>query len=425
MQASPISTLDLDHLLGLLRDHPEQTLRLIDEDPKLKRRELSNGLVIANASASLFEPVCEHQLLAKGIVYARDPLRLVSLPLVKMFNHGLREHSDATSQALVARPDVRMIYPEKLDGTMVQYFGFEGRTYLTTRSILEGTEVGEDESIYLRLAREQIATAHPELLDPEALQGLSLIFELIHPRTKQVTNYGADKRMVLLSVFDHSDCTYWSNQRVFEWADRRGISRAKMLLGDVALLDGVAQLHEQLATDPDVPEGSIVCFERGDRIVHRVKVKTADYLELFAARYKITYKGVVQMLWEDATLRDWGAFLAHLIEKGQSEEEVEAFYREHFDAFTQWYARVEASHERLRAAYDELTGVVGVEPEGGEARRVWFKALAGACRERHPEDFAMVMNWARKGGLSLEQVMWQDLPYPGFRAALTEAGVRV
>lgn len=424
MNASPISTLDLDHLLNLLRDRPEETLSLIDEDPKLKRRELSNGLVIANASAKLFEPVCEHQLLAKGIVYARAPLRLVSLPLVKMFNHGLREHSDATSQALVTQPDVRMIYPEKLDGTMVQYFGFEGQTYFTTRSILEGTDSGEDESIYLRLAREQLAADHPELLDPEAIQGLSLIFELIHPRTKQVTNYGADKRMVLLSVFDLSDCTYWSNQRVFEWADARGVSRARMLLGDVSLVDGVARLREQLATDPDVPEGSIVCFEKGDRIVHRVKVKTSEYLDLFAARYKITYKGVVQMLWENEALRDWDAFLAHLIEKNQSEEEVEAFYREHFDAFTQWRERVEASHARLRVTYDELTGVVGDKPEDDEVRRDWFKTLAGVCRERYPEDFAMVMNWARKGGLSLEQVMWQDPPYPGFRATLSEAGVR-
>lgn len=420
----PITTLELDVLLERLRAREQQILRLIDEDEHLKRREREDGLVIANSGPSLFEPQFEHQLFAKGIVYRRAPYALVSLPLVKMFNHGLREHSDRTSREVLAREEpVRVTFPEKLDGTMIQLFAHEGRAWLTTRSVLEGT--GRDvEGDFLALARAQLERAHPHLLDPEVIGGKSLIFELIHPKTRQVTNYGADHRMVLLSVFDLERYHYWSTRRVLAWARQREVEHPELLIDQHGLDEGVARLRAELGEDPRIPEGAIVCFEQGDRIVHRVKVKTEEYLHHFSMRFRITFKGVADMLWEHPEWRDWDAFIAHLSAEKMSEEEVEAFYREHFDRFMEWFAQIEARHARVTRAMRAWESERGPRPDGDDARRAWFKALAAHARQHHDEDFALIMSWARRGPMTLDQIMWHNPVYPGFRSTLADAGVR-
>ena len=74
--------LRIDRLLDLLRTDPAGLLARIDADPLLVKRT-SGDLVLANASKGLFSPTEPHHLFAKGIVFRRDPYRLVSLPLLK------------------------------------------------------------------------------------------------------------------------------------------------------------------------------------------------------------------------------------------------------------------------------------------------------------------------------------------------------
>ena len=417
----PITTLDLDILLGTLRDHEQEILRLIDEDEHLKKRERTDGLIVANSGPTLFEPEHEHQLFAKGIVYMREPeYRFVSIPLVKMFNHGLREHSDNTSQALLAKGGVGFSFPEKLDGTMIQMFAHDGGVVFTTRSVIEGAEIDE-EGPSLALARETLEEQNPELLSGEAIEGSSLIFELIHPKTKQVTNYGAQRRMVLLSVFDQQAMHYWSNARVLAWAKEHDVDAPEILIEDENFERGVERLREQLATDPSIPEGSIVCFEREGRIVHRVKVKTAEYLHHFALRMRVTFKTVVELLWNRPELHRWEDFLEHLIDEKMSEEEVEAFYREYFDEFHQWYSRITGTHARIAEILGEWEREHGARPEDNEARRDWYKKLALEMKGRDKDDFPLIMGWARSDGMTLEELMYHEPAYPGFRQVLAGA----
>ncbi len=422
-KAQPITTLDLEHLLGLLKDHEHDVLALIDSDELLKKRENKDGLIIANASPKLFEPQLEHQLLAKGLVYTKkgDAFRFVSLPLVKMFNHGMREHSDATSRVLEQRSDSRLVFPEKLDGTMIQLFCFEGNLYLTTRSILEGSGLVEEVK-YVGLARQVLDELYPQVVEnPQWIEGLSLTFELIHPTTKQVTDYGVEQRLVLLAVYDHAQHMYWCNTRLQSWAAEHNIEAAKIIIEDNNLARGVQRLKKLLASDTSVPEGSIVCFERDDHVVHRVKVKTEEYLEQFAMRYHISYKSVVQSLWNRPELHDWDKFLADLIANDLSEEEVEAFYREYFDQFMVWLGEVKSAHQHVHQVYGEWCAEHGQAPDVNvdkEAHDAWFKQLALWTRAHHSEMTGKIMMLARRGEFSLEQMMWQMPAYSGFRGEL-------
>src|SRR6187402_3142786 len=113
--------LRLDRLLADLRTSPADVLAAIDADPLLVKRE-SGGLVLANASQLLYTPQQQHQLYAKGIVYRRAPYRLVSLPLIKIYNVGERGMSAAELSSIAGEPDVRLRFLRKLDGSLIQVF---------------------------------------------------------------------------------------------------------------------------------------------------------------------------------------------------------------------------------------------------------------------------------------------------------------
>src|SRR5215203_6033259 len=104
--------LRLDRLLAELRERPESILAAIDTDPMLLKRT-SGDLVLANASQALYTPVAQHQLYAKGIVYLRNPYRLVSLPLVKIYNVGERDVTVADLARLTDEPGVRLRFLRK------------------------------------------------------------------------------------------------------------------------------------------------------------------------------------------------------------------------------------------------------------------------------------------------------------------------
>ncbi len=129
--------LRLDRLLESLRLRPEGLLEAIDRDPLLLKKE-SSGLVLANASQELYTPQAAHQLFAKGIVYRRQPYRLVSLPLIKIYNLGEKSVTLDDLARMAAEPEVRLHFLRKVDGSLIQVFRADGRVWFTTRGLLEG-----------------------------------------------------------------------------------------------------------------------------------------------------------------------------------------------------------------------------------------------------------------------------------------------
>src|SRR4051794_2013227 len=208
--------LRLDHLLTSLRADTAAILEAIDRDPLLLKRE-SGPLVLANPSQLLFTPQEEHQLYAKGIVYRRDPYRLVSLPLIKIYNVGERNVSVNDLTALAAEPGVRLRFLRKYDGSLLQVFRHDGRVWFTTRGMIEGARGprGQDPDLppadfdFLGNARRLAAERSPRLLDdPSVLDDRTLVFELIHPQARKVTSYGERADLILLAAFDQRSLTY-------------------------------------------------------------------------------------------------------------------------------------------------------------------------------------------------------------------------
>jgi hypothetical protein len=378
--------LRLDHLLRQLRDNTAAILEAIDQDPLLLKRS-SGELVLANPSRALYTPQTTHQLYAKGIVYQRHPYRLVSLPLVKIYNLGERDITLTELAGLCAEPNVGLRFLRKIDGSLIQVFRHAGHVVFTTRGMLEGStlgpgpESGEDRSDFdfVAAARRLAAQRYPRLLeDADLLDGRTLLFELIHPDVPKVTRYGPQADLVLLACFEQRRFSYLTYPLLMALAPEHGLS----------LVDAFAPVGATLAEQIDGllaslagtdQEGTVLCFERGEEVIYRVKVKSPDYLQLMRQMSECTYERTVAILDVHPQLVRWEDLRAHLQAEGteQVPEEVLVFYRQHQERFQAYLAGCEQllqwAQKTCRRLEEQLAGTA---ERGSPAFRKAFAALA-------------------------------------------------
>jgi hypothetical protein len=379
--------LRLDRLLNDFRLREADILAAIDSDPLLLQRS-NRELVLANASKKLFSPQEPHQLLAKGIIYQRNPYRLVSLPLVKIFNVGERNITTADLSGLLAEPEIRLRYLRKMDGTLIQVFRHGRQIYFTTRGMIEGAsplgERDEDELPhfdYLGEARKLAQRLYPEVFSlPE---GLTLLFELIHPGARKITHYGDRVELVLLAAFDRENYRYADYDEMSELAHRYRLTIVDFFspLGE-DLPSQVESLVQSLhGTDE---EGSVLSFERPGQVVYRVKVKTPDYLQLMRMMAFCTYDRTVE--WIDChAITSWQQLEEVLQSQGKAQvpEELLGTYRQYWERFVAYLSDLQRIGQWAEAQRDAIDCIVGGSAGKDPAtyRRLFARE---AARRTHP-----------------------------------------
>lgn len=399
--------LRLDALLAGLRDDTAGVLARIDADPLLTKRS-DGDLVLANASKALFTPVEPHQLFAKGIVYRRDPFRLVSLPLVKIFNLGERNvtaHDIAALTEEARHSGVHFL--AKMDGTLIQRFQDGGRVRFTTRGVLEGVRYtgAQDEDAPERLshfdflgqARAVAARHYPHLLTAAAeWDHLTLLFEFLHPETRVVTNYGDRQDLVLIAAFDRANWRYLPYRELTAFADEHRLTAvAEYALHGHTLTEKLDDLHARLRGTDE--EGTVLTVEHDlgggvHGLAYRVKVKSADYLRMLKLMVSCTYDRTAEMLDARPEWEAWQPFEAFLQSQGNDRvpEEVLTEYRTHFETYRAYLRDC----EQLRAwAEGEATRLRATLPAGDE--RVVRKAFAERVLS-HPAKALLFAAFGRK-----------------------------
>jgi hypothetical protein len=271
---------------------------------------------------------------------------------------------------------VRLRFLRKFDGSLVQVFRAGGRVYFTTRGMIEGArwrfEPGEEDRAaefdFLGEARRLAEERYPLLLsEPALLEGRTLVFELIHPGSPKVTSYGDRADLVLLAAFDHAPLAYLSYDQVLDLGMAHGLTVVDALAphGTTFAEQVDALLASWAGTDE---EGAVICFERGDEVIYRVKVKSPDYLRLMRLMAFCTYQRTVDLLDAAPQVQNWEGLRALLQEQGNERvpEEVLVFYREHYERFRAYLADLETLRrwaESACAAIDaSIGGRAGKEP---------------------------------------------------------------
>lgn len=375
--------LRIDRLLDLLRTDPAGLLARIDADPLLVKRT-SGDLVLANASKGLFSPTEPHHLFAKGIVFRRDPYRLVSLPLLKIYNLGEKCVTAADVAGIADElADGRVHFLRKLDGTLIQRFEDGGRVWFTTRGVIEGARyIGtQDEDAPDRLshfdflgeARRVAASSYPRLMDVHGeLAGLSLMFEFLHPETRVITDYGDRQDLVLLAAFDRARVQYLPHAELVALATAHGFTCVDVMpVKGESLAERIDDLLTALkGTDQ---EGVVLTVEHGMAVTYRAKVKSPDYLRILKMTVTCNYTRTAEMIDAHPEWTAWADLEAYLQALGSDQvpEEVLGFYREHFDTHVQYLADC----RRLLAwGLAEAEGIRVTLPHGDE--RALRKAFA-------------------------------------------------
>ena len=233
-----------------------------------------------------------------------------------------------------------------MDGSLLQVFRDDGRVIFTTRGMIEGARMKfEDDGDrlpsfdYLAGAREMATRLHPPLLeDASILEGRTLVFEMIHHAARKVTDYGDRADLTLIACFDHRRflyVTYDELCRIAASADLV-VVEALAFAGDLA-----AQIDALLASLAGTDqEGAVLCFERGDEVIYRVKIKSPEYLQLMRLLAFCTYERTLELIDQSEGVGTWEDFQALLQEKGRSRvpEEVLVFYRAHWDRYEAYLA---------------------------------------------------------------------------------------
>lgn len=371
---------------------PDEVLSAIHQDPKLLKRS-AGDLTLANASKTLFTPEAQHQLYAKGIVYRTAPWAVASVPYVKMYNYGEREDAYLLANELAQRPEVSVRFNEKLDGSMIQTFAHNGQVIVTTRGMMDGVNLdGFDGFDYLGTARSILARQTPAALDPERVVGRTLVWELIHPNARIVTDYGAREDLVLTGAVDfRSGVPCYVGRAALEAlaVDVGAPLAPELSVAGQTLAERLEALAARL--DGTDQEGAVLTFEGPDDagrcvVLHRVKVKGASYLRLMRLFAYCTYDRTREYLEANPEIDSWDAFRRFLEAQGADAvpEEVLSGYRMHYGVWTHYQVTV----DRLAAGGNELLARWSdgeVPAADSEGHKAWRKALAawvmGTCKE--------------------------------------------
>jgi len=321
------------------------------------------NLRLLNADRLLiYQGYTPEQEWMKGLICRELPdgsLEIVAPCFHKFYNLGENPGTDQRFHDLVRRPEAKVHFPEKIDGTNIRFYVDEaGKIRAGTRGMLDGGRDPDEEdgkgaaNIHfgqesLRIAQERF----PDLLDKDLLKRYTPVFELIHPENRIVTDYGDREDLVLLAVFDKQNgCRELTREELSIFAKEHGLH----LVGTYAAPspdfdEAVAGLRRQWE-DTD-KEGTVATIEENGEVVFRLKIKSRTYLELMRAMKFCTLKQALGLI-NETEAKSWEEFKQRVHEKfPTAPEEILMGYEIHYRTMEEYNAGIERQIDAIVADY--------------------------------------------------------------------------
>ena len=229
---------------------------------------------------------------ARGIIFRADGT-IVARPFSKFFNLDERPETEAKNLPWSEGVEVY----EKLDGSCGTGYFIEGRGdwKLATPGSMESDQAIEG----TRMLNEFIQVPADPLVVPDDWichlpdksvkrydteylpKDCTPVFEIIYPDNRIVVDYRGERKLVLLSIFEHNG-EEWHPRRVDQMAELCGFPRPKRY--DIDLRCDISF--------EDNHEGYVCRFGNG----FRVKVKSPTYLRIHRILNHMSPKGVIDLI---------------------------------------------------------------------------------------------------------------------------------
>lgn len=278
-----METKEIEALVSYARDHPK--LVKISEHDDFPLIKLSYTHQCANE-----REWNEFTIASRGIIINTEDMELVAQPFDKFFNLGEMLQLDQL-------PDEEYVVQEKYDGVLIIPYEYDGKYYFSTR--------GSFDNEFIDVAEERFLTNRMRrwLHDNEAW---TFMFELIHPKSKILTDYKGRESLVLLGARHYWEGYLMDDADLKEKA-AEGVLEVRETWKTINL-DHMEQLKE--TETEQLYEGVVIQFESGLLI----KVKRHDYVRVSAAIRKVSTKNIIGLLTE----QKFGAWRDELPEEIQT-----------------------------------------------------------------------------------------------------------
>lgn len=226
----------------------------------------------------------------RSAVLDSDTGEVRSVGFQKFWNLGQQPGDEDRLTRLLGRDDVRILFTEKLDGSLAIRSVIDGQVTFRTRGTFDGGDHGP-------AIRSVAAARYPVLLDPAFEPDHSLLFEFVHPAYRIVIAY-EQPDLILLGRVDHRDLSHTTYPNLVAFAAEHGLRAVGCheLPRDVAgLLDAVGQWEGAEGVVVRVEQLPVSDTNCGAGGVWLVKVKSADYLIRHRLRFNLTARTVRAM----------------------------------------------------------------------------------------------------------------------------------
>lgn len=277
----------------------------------------------------------------RGLIVNNETGHVVCLPFEKFFNWGTLPASGTPVEVW-----------EKLDGTMIAVWYDRTGWRCSTK--------GSFDNEHIQIAQQMVDRLDLTPIPPT----WTLIFELIHPQSRVVVDYGNRRELVLIGIRDRE----------------LGYDYLRFKLKEVAQLIGVSLPHiydfsdiESLLRDLNTFEGEgvVVRMDNGERW----KMKTDTYLEMHRLITGLSWKGVVNL------------FINHPHDVDEQLQLMrESLPDEFLDTLNRWEKMIKDELDQKMA---EIKHINTIAPGGDD------KTAALWLQEHHPDLFHPVMAWRR------------------------------
>lgn len=193
--------------------------------------------------------------LCRGIVFDRKG-NLIAKPFPKFFNFGENEETKNL-------PDEPFEATEKKDGHLGIIFNYQDKFFITTRGSFESnTSVFADKMLKAIAAKNDWRNHYPK--------HVTVLAEIIHPKTKVHVDYGRKKIFVLIGAYDVRTLKDYNHNELLELGRLLGLGVTEIRHG--GSLGDLKNLMKDLSVQNK--EGYVVRFQNG----LRVKFKFASYI---------------------------------------------------------------------------------------------------------------------------------------------------
>ena len=230
----------------------------------------------------------------RGHIYDTSQGRLVARPFEKFFNLGENEKISyaVLEQIIKDNPGAKFTYWEKVDGTMIIAYWFEGEIHVATRGSLKPI-VDSCYPNYHFAAMSMILTKYPGVITAlREMPFTTLVFELVWAKGREnlVTKYKEDD-LYLIGMLDEK----------FDYSSREIKSCAeafKLKIPEIYDFNDFAGcvLTAEFTCDERISEGYVVAIELGQKVLKRVKIKTQQYRDIKRLMHGVNSKDLLDKI---------------------------------------------------------------------------------------------------------------------------------